>query len=259
MTIHTGLVSVTFRKLDPAAIIGLAQAAELQGIEWSAEPHVPAGDLATAAAVYRQTVAAGLTVAAYGSYYRIGCQPNGPEQFQAVLDSAVALHAPTIRVWAGDRPSATADEAWWDRVVTESRQIADCAAAAGITLAYEYHRNTLTDRNEAALRLLRQVNHPNVRSYWQPPIPDDTTARATGLAQIKPFLTHLHVFQWEGHSTTRLPLANGVADWLQYFKIAADATDRYALLEFVMDDAPEQFLQDARTLKTLVSQINQVD
>ncbi len=256
MTIHTGLVSATFRKLEPAAIIGLAQAAGLQGIEWSAEPHVPAGDLATAKMVYQQTVTAGLKVAAYGSYYRIGCQPNGPEQFQAVLDSAVTLHAPTIRVWAGDRSSQAADADWWEQVVTESRAIADRAAAAGITLSYEYHRNTLTDCNEAAVRLLRQVNHPNVRSYWQPPLPYDTAARAAGLEQIQPFLTHLHVFQWEGHSTTRLPLANGVADWSQYFKIAADATERYALLEFVMNDAPEQFLQDARTLKELVSKLN---
>ena len=43
--IHTGLVSVTFRKLEPAEIVDLVKQAGLQGIEWGGDIHVPHGDI----------------------------------------------------------------------------------------------------------------------------------------------------------------------------------------------------------------------
>ena len=63
---------------------------------------------------------AGLVVAAYGSYYRVG--HDDPAPFESVLDTAVELGAPLVRIWAGRSGSAEADDAYWTDVVTESRR-----------------------------------------------------------------------------------------------------------------------------------------
>ena len=70
--IRGGLVSITFRKLSARAIIELVTRADLTGIEWGGDVHVPHGEINTAREIAQMTQAAGLLVAAYGSYYRVG-------------------------------------------------------------------------------------------------------------------------------------------------------------------------------------------
>src|SRR5215212_11999351 len=101
----SGLVSVTFRPLAPREIVQLAAAAGLRGIEWGGDIHVPHGDLQAARAVRQITADAGLQVLAYGSYFRF--QPAAA--FEPVLETALALGAPLIRIWAGSQPSAATD------------------------------------------------------------------------------------------------------------------------------------------------------
>lgn len=253
--IKTGLVSVTFRKLTPKNIISLVKQAGLEGIEWGGDLHVPPGDPQLAREIYGMTTNEGIEVAAYGSYYRIGCQAKGIDDFKRVLESAIELKAPTIRVWAGNKGSQEADGAWWDRIVTESNTIAELAAEAGISISYEYHRNTLTDSNETALRLLENVNHSNVYTYWQPLAEYDFPFRADGLYQIKGKLTNLHVFHWI--LNTRAPLRLGAGDWSKYLKaVSSDEKDHFALLEFVMNDSEAQFREDAATLKNLLTTLS---
>lgn len=49
---------------------------------------------------------AGLRVVAYGSYYHVGCQgQEGIPNFEDVLETALELGAPLIRVWAGNTGS----------------------------------------------------------------------------------------------------------------------------------------------------------
>ena len=94
-----GLVSITFRQLSVTEIIALVTQAGLAAVEWGGDIHAPHGDEAQAQAIARMGADAGLRVAAYGSYYRVGHPETGP--FEAVLASAVALGAPHIRVWPG--------------------------------------------------------------------------------------------------------------------------------------------------------------
>ena len=189
---------------------------------------------------------AGLRVAAYGSYYCVGSESS--ISFDAVLETAAELNAPTIRVWAGDRSSAQADEAYWNTIVAESRRIGDMAAALGITVSFEFHGNTLTDTNASAVRLLTSIDHRAVKAYWQPPVGKGFEYRLDGLRTVLPWLTNVHVFSWE-YDCTRLMLGEGQTEWQTYLsELVSDDQDHFALIEFVKDDDPAMFLQDAAVL-----------
>lgn len=248
--IRPGLVSITFRKLTPRQVVDLVVQAGLDGIEWGGDIHAPHGDVATAREIAEMTTDAGLAMPTYGSYYRVGHRSDVP--FTDVLVSAIALGTPAIRVWAGKVGAAEADEAYWNAVIADSQRIVDLAAIEGIGIAYEFHSNTLTDTAVSARRLLEEVNHPNLRSLWQPPKGSTVEENRAGIDAIAPWISHVHAFSWriEEGQTIRLPLAEYATQWKEYLtRIDGLGGDRYALLEFVRNDDPAQFLADAATLR----------
>lgn len=255
--IKSGLCSITFRQMEPDAVIQAVAKAGLDGIEWGGDIHVVPGDAAHARAVGEATRSAGLEVSSYGSYYRLG-KADPPHPFSAVLESAEALGAPVIRVWAGECGSEAATEAHRQAVVEDGRRVAREAGAAGLEVALEYHGNSLTDTRDSALWLLEAVNEPNFKTYWQPPIGQEDGLCLGDLDELKPYLSHLHVFQWvlqEGQLIRR-PLEEGLERWGAFFgKAVAQGGDRYALMEFVRDDDPAQFYEDSATLKGLLSSL----
>lgn len=255
--IKTGLVSITFRQLTVEKIIELVSEAGLDGIEWGGDIHVPHGNLQKAREVARMTNEAGLDVAAYGSYYRVGCGNEEVGSFEDVLETAVVLGAPLVRVWAGNQGSAEADDVWWDRVVNESRKIATIAEKEGIKIAYEYHGGTLTDTDQSAIKLLTDVDHSNIYTYWQPPHNQDVQERKNSIKGILSWLKNIHVFYWtENPERVKHPLHKAKENWKDYLSIAAETgREHYAMLEFVKNDDREQFLQDAEILKDIVKDI----
>jgi 3-dehydroshikimate dehydratase len=246
--VRPGLVSVTFRQLSPYQVIEAAVAAGLEGIEWGGDIHVPHGDLPAAARVAEQTATAGLSVAAYGSYYRLAESTGDPEE---VVETAAVLGAPTIRVWAGRRGSVDADGAYWDAVVADGSRLISLAADEGMTVSFEYHRNTLTDSRTSTARLLDAL--PAARTLWQPQPERDRAENLGDLRAVLPRLTNMHVFTWTATGERR-PLAEGRDDWLAYLDAARG--NRFALLEFVAGDDPERLVSDAATLRELVMMDN---
>lgn len=252
--ITPGLLSVTFRKLSPREIVGLARDAGLQVIEWGGDIHVPPGDAATAREVRRITEDAGLAVAAYGSYCRL-CASDAPD-FSAALESTVALGAPEIRVWAGNKGTFESDDSHFQAVVAESLRLADFARNAGIVLAFEFHGGTINDTYEASRRLLDAAAHPAIKTYWQPPLQVPDAESLDGLRGILPRVRDVHAFHWtveENVGLIRHPLSEGVAFWSQVFDILrGSGGDHAVMLEFVRDDSPEAFSEDSRALLALI-------
>ena len=253
--LNTGLVSITFRKLTPEKIIELVCNAKLQGIEWGGDIHVPHGNIEAAQSVGRMTRQAGLNVAAYGSYYRVGESESENLKFTDVLASAVALGAPMIRVWAGNKNSQDADGAYWNKVVEDTRRIADLVSKRGITIVFEFHNGTLNNLPQSCVKLLGDVGRENVRTYWQPIHGAGADKNCLGIDMIMPAISGVHVFHWwPADQPVRYLLCEGQSDWRRYVQKFKDS-DRnyYFLIEFVKDDDIENFLKDAETLRNWVS------
>lgn len=250
--IRPGLCSVTFRALTPTAIIPLAVAAGLEAIEWAADTHVRPGDHAGAAAVARRCSDAGVTCASYGSYLFAGATDGRGDGAGAVVETAVALGTPNIRVWCDWGSPADVDADRRAAIVAEVGAVAALAAEAGLTVSLELHPFTLTETAASTLGLLDEVANDSLFTYWQPDPRLDPTALLAELRAVLPRLSHLHVFRWNTDST-RLPLSAGTDLWPEALMLArtpgAWPAPRLALLEFVRDDDPDQLAADAAVLR----------
>ena len=254
----TGLCSVTFRALSIPEITELIRKAGLDSVEWGGDIHVPHGNIAAAQLARKATADAGLETSSYGSYYSPLDAEGNPEDFTPILETVLELGADTIRIWAGRFDSEKTSAEYRSALVDETVRISTRAEKQGIKVAFEFHAGTLTDTNESADKLYQEINHPNLYAYWQPPYwVDDRDYHFQGQETLNSRTLTLHVFHWMFHSARkgawidkieRCSLLDGESEWRRYLTFAAENT-HYALLEFVLNDDPEQFLKDARTLK----------
>jgi sugar phosphate isomerase/epimerase len=243
----TGLVSVSFRTVPYADVIALVKKSGLDGIEWGGDVHCPPGDYDTARVIGEKTREAGLLVISYGSYYRTGTT----DDFEPVLQTAITLGAPVIRVWAGEyKPSVDATEEEWQASIKDIKRICDLAKPHGIKIGLEYHDSTLTDTLDGTLRLIEESGADNIYTYWQMP---DGNRIIENFAQIetlvnKKYLLNFHMFICDRNNiAVRLPLNDGAREWREYIEKASELCPGL-LLEFVKDNCENQFLEDAKTL-----------
>ncbi len=213
--IYPGACSLTLGHLAPLQVIESCQRAGLAGIEWWGKKHVPHGEIAVAKQVGNLTRNAGLSVSSYGSYYRAGISENEGLAFSAVCETALALGAPMIRVWAGNQGTAESDAAYFQAVVDDLSRIADMATESGVAITVEYHGGTLTDDPATVSELSARIAHPAVFFSWQPPIGLSATECLSGLEAVLPRLGTIHVFHWTagkepGRQTIRHPLVDGI-------------------------------------------------
>ncbi len=262
------MCSITMRHLDADQVVALAVRAELVGIEWGADGHVPPGETGVAEAVARRCADAGVAVTSYGTY--LGMAPfddpdSPPDELTAALDSAEALGAPLVRVWTAFGVESDAPSADRAAVIDTTAAISVAAARRGLGVALEFHPGTLTHTAAGARTVIdgcavNGVNDPALRTHWQP---DPALAPAEALAELQlvaDSLAYLHVFAWgSGGIAERYPLADGAGLWLPALTVAAEAPPlpgglpRYALLEYVAADDPEQLVTDAATLNTWIA------
>jgi sugar phosphate isomerase/epimerase len=248
--IAPGLCSVTLRASSVDEVARLAGACGLAAIEWGADVHVPPGDARAAARARAASDAAGVAIASYGSYLFAAGVPDAGER-AAVLDTATALGAPNVRVWAGFGVEPGTDP--YRALVDGLAAFARGAAERGITLGIEYHGGTVTATLGGATALLDAVDARNVASYWQPPYWRAPTTPLEDAAEVRalgPRLSHLHVYEWAGPEDRRA-LADGADRWTAVLGAALELDgDRIAFLEFVAGDDPDALRRDAATLRS---------
>lgn len=249
-----GLCSITFRPLTSEEVIERVVRAGLAGIEWGGDIHVPHGDLARAQAVARRCADAGVSITSYGSYWNAGDSEANGLPFAAVAETAAALGAPVVRVWAGTRDARTASTADRREVAGNLLRAAAIAQGLGLRIACEFHDGTVTSTGESTRCLLvEEAAHPALGCYWQPPHAESLAVCLDSLITVSPWLTHVHVFHWWPSAAERRPLDEGWERWRAYIAAMPPATTpRAALLEYLPDDLPGTLAREAATLRQLL-------
>lgn len=239
-----GFTTVTFREKSVNENIEIAVKNKADGIEWAGDVHVIPGDIEAAIAVKEKCAKADIEIFSYGTYYGF---TRGEQDFKKLLDTAVALGAPTIRIWAYKKNPYDITEDEFNSFVKEVQKCADMAYEHKITLAFEYHRGTMTQTKEGALKILEAVNKPNVKMYWQPN-PDVTfEEQLAEIELLKSYIITYHVFAWE-KGNVRFPLSDFKDKWATYLSKIEDVK---LIIEFVKDDSEEMFADDFKTLVEL--------
>lgn len=240
-----GLTSITFRNKNVREIINFAKRAKLDGIEWGSDVHVREGDIVTASRVRGLTISAGLQVLSYGTYYRLGDNQN----FALYLDSAIALGAKKMRIWAGGQSPQDVSDSMRAEMVRDARKIAQQAQKRNIEICFEYHRKTLTENKESALQLLHEVNEPNVSLYWQSNPDLSESEKWQEIDFLKKYIQTVHCFYWTPPNIRHL-MRDGEDNWREYIKrIGKDAV---YLLEFTPGNSTSNAFDDISILKELL-------
>ena len=246
----SALASVTFNARSIEEIIDLVKKAELSAIEWGGKTHVKAGDTDAAKKAYALSRENNIPISGYGAYY----YGLPEEDFAPTLENALILEAPIIRIWAG-KGYAKSEEYPEDlrQKITENLQsAAEKAKKYGITVATEYHLNTLTDNINSTLRLLAEA--PDLCTYWQPrhhPV-QEIEQEVADIKALGKRLVNVHAFA--NIDYVRYPLDTWSEKWTRYIAaLRTYANAGHAAIEFVKDDTEQQFFADAKTLNALLS------
>jgi len=245
-----GLVSATFRQLEPSRIVTAVKKVGLQTIEWSENPHVPVNDLRAAATVGELTREAGLQVAAYGSYYNL----DDDQSFEPWIATCIALGAPLIRIWAGWKGSDVVTESVRAQLTERLRTCSEQAANSDVKLSLEFHENTLADTLASTQQLLRDVAHPALMTYWQLVKALRTEEELQEeMRTLLPWLAHVHVFFRNPVSNEWKALAEGKAVWRPLLDGLRTSHQNHAvMIEFVREHSLDAFRQDAEALKNWI-------
>jgi sugar phosphate isomerase/epimerase len=251
MKLKTGLCSITFRQLSVGEIIKLVQKASLDGIEWGGDVHVPHGDLKKANEVAANCRDAGIEISSYGSYYRSGTKDT--LSFRAVAETAKALGAPMIRIWAGNLGSDNASDADRKKVVNDLLKCAGIASELKVQIGLEKHGGTLTDTMDSTALLMQELAETDIKFYWQPNVGVKPESLLPEMEIMLPKLANFHVFHWEmAEKLQMLPLSDGIDIWNMFFECASKIKGtHWALMEFVAEARPQQFLDDAVVITKL--------
>lgn len=196
-TPRVGLCSVTLRSHTPQAVIAAASHAGLQSIEWGSDVHVPVGNLSMARSVGDLTRSSGLEIASYGSYFRFPWQRGLPEEAPQIIETAAALGAPRVRVWAGPTASTDASAQDIEDTVQALDRFAELGLERGVETALEFHMGTLTDTAESTLKTLEALRERNVSTYWQPRLGASDEEALADLEKLIGRVSTVHVFSWQ--------------------------------------------------------------
>jgi len=245
-----GLVSVSFRQHSPEDILKAMKQAGLACVEWGSDVHAPCRDMENIRKIAALQREYGIACSSYGTYFRLGETPL--EELTAYIAAAKALGTHVLRLWCGRKSGTemTAEER--EALLVECRRAAVIAEEMDVILCMENHHGTLTEHVEDSLALMREVNSPHFRLYWQPFQWLEAEENLPIAHSLAPYVEAVHVFQWKNDKLDlrRFSLADGIDEWRAYLKVIP--APRTLLLEFMPDDQLATLSTEAEALRAII-------
>ena len=245
---NLGLVSVSFRKHSPKEILDAMKEAELSFIEWGSDVHAPFDDTEKLREIAEIQKQYSVKCSSYGSYFRLGETPI--EALEKYIDAAKILGTDILRIWCGGKSGSNMTSEEREEFLILCRNASEIAERENIKLCMECHQNTFTENPDDSVWLMRAVNSPSFRMYWQPFQWQSTEENIDNAKKIAPYAEHIHVFNWIGNE--KLPLLEATEKWQKYLK--EFSYPRTLLLEFMPNGTLDELKNEAAALKTIVGE-----
>jgi hypothetical protein len=259
--IRLGLSSAAFLTESPARVLAIAKEIGFDAIEWAGDAHVPAGNGKLAMAILMDSLRAGVTVASYAPLYRAKAGGEWGLGFETILATAVALHAPNLRIFAGADPADRLLPPDREALVAELRRLGGLAAARGVTVALGLGRRTALEAHAAARSIVDEVGHPFVKLAWEqlPGAPDaeaDAALDAAARGEIPGGYALLYARRSDltGKAASLRAEAEAWRRRLNAFDAPPheDALGRFVILGRTGAEDPERLRDDAAFLRDLI-------
>ena len=240
-----GLVSVSFRKNTPEEILEAMRDAKLSCVEWGSDVHAPCNDKENIARIVELQRAYGIKCSSYGTYFKLGATPIG--ELADYIEAAKLLGTDVLRLWCGVKSGAEYSTEEKNALFADARTATEMAEREGVILCMECHRNSFTERVEDTLELMREINSPSFRMYWQPFQWRSVEEDIEYAKKIEAYTENIHVFNWEGDG--RFPLIEAKEEWQSY--LGCFSHPRTLLLEFMPDGKIETLKREADALRKI--------
>lgn len=243
-----GMTSLTFRNRSVEEVVQYAKKAGVHGIEWGvSDGHMPLGNLEQAEKIKALSKENGIEIFSLGAY----CHMENNNECDKVLETAIMLGAPVIRIWAGEKSPRDCDESHINRIVINSVYMAKQAKQHSIRLGFEYHQNTLTENAESAVALINRINMNNVGLYWQPNgmiTPNENLKERNLVLPYSVGNMHIHNYCVKNGYQ---PLSDIRENLYMYFDDIKKQPYNI-MIEFVKDSILENFIADVKVLRELL-------
>lgn len=161
--LRIGVASVTFRDKTVSEVVEIAKNAGVSYIEWGADVHVKTADDAKKAKELCDRN--GIKITSYGSYYRVGSHEK--ENWEQICKNAESMGASSVRVWLGSKDSEKTSEDEYRNLLEDLTNICEVAEKYNLLVCPECHDNTFNNNTEAIIRLKKDLNKDNFRTYFQ--------------------------------------------------------------------------------------------
>ncbi|MBQ3557104.1 MAG: sugar phosphate isomerase/epimerase [Oscillospiraceae bacterium] len=243
-----GLVSVSFRQHTPEDILQAVKAAGLSCVEWGSDVHAPCRDMERLREIAVRQKEHGISCSSYGTYFRLGETPI--KELENYIQAAKILGTNILRLWCGVKSGKDMTNEERNALLEACKKAAEIAKSSEMTLCMECHRETFTENPDDAVWLMRAVNSPHFRMYWQPFQWQNLEENMKNAAKVANYAEHIHVFNWRGKE--KFPLAEAVEEWRDYLE--QFSTPRTLLLEFMPKGTLEELACEAAALRMVIGE-----
>lgn len=243
-----GLVSVSFRKNTPEEILSKMQKTGLTCIEWGSDIHAPKDDKDQLLHLKHLQEKYRITCSSYGTYFRLGKDPI--EELFSYITAARLLGTSVLRLWCGNKNSEDYSEEERAELMDACKEAAKIAQKEQVIFCMECHGNTYTNTKESALELIKTVNSPFFRMYWQPDQFRSEEENLSSAELLSAYTQNIHVFHWKEYD--RYPLKDSIPAWKSY--INCFQNKHTLLLEFMPDDQLDSLEEEAKALAIIAGQ-----
>lgn len=243
---YSGLVSISFREHSPEKILWAASRFQLKYVEWGSDIHAPCQDLTKLRSIVALQNRYGISCSSYGTYFRLG--HSDISELSQYIQAAKILGTHILRIWAGRKKASDCTKEERDKLFAQCRKAAAMAEEHGVILCLECHRRTYTETKEGALELMKAIDSPYFKMYWQPNPDISLAENLEYISLLNPYITHIHVFNWA--KDQRLPMKDGREAWEAY--LSALTGDHHLLLEFMPDDRIQSLAAEAEALNNMI-------